>query len=294
MVSHQIIKRLKRVKCYKIILLLLVVVSCQNFKNKIKRETIARVNDNYLYKDDIKKIVPENTSTADSINIVNNYINNWATRQLFIDQAKLNLTEEELASFDDLVENYKSTLYINAYKNAVINKSINMEITEQDLLSYYDQNLKNFNLNEELVKIRYLHLPPEYDNIVATKRHLNRFNEEDIEELEGNEIEYLAYSLNDSTWVKLDQVMGKIPILKKQDKTKLLKNGKYMQLRDSTGVYMVKIEDVLRRNEIAPLEYIKPTIRQIILNKRKLELIKKIEKDITRDAVENKQFEVYD
>ncbi|WP_254504077.1 hypothetical protein [Aquimarina spinulae] len=67
-----------------------------------------------------------------------------------------------------------------------------------------------------------------------------------------------------------------------------------MQLRDSTGVYMVKIKDVLKRNEIAPIEYIKPTIRQIILNKRKLELIKKIEKDITRDAVENKQFEVYD
>jgi len=66
-----------------------------------------------------------------------------------------------------------------------------------------------------------------------------------------------------------------------------------VQLRDSTGVYMVKIKDVLNRKEKAPLQYIKPTIRQIILNKRKLELIKKIEKDITRDAVENKQFEVY-
>ncbi len=275
------------------ILLLVVIVSCQKFGDQLKKETIARVNETYLYKDDIKDLVPKNTTKQDSINIVNNYINTWATRQLFIDQAKRNLTEGELKEFDDLVESYQSTLYINAYKNAVINKSINMEVTEQDLESYYNQNLENFNLNEELVKLRYLHLPPGYGNIVATQRQLNRFNEEDIEELRTKKEEYLAFSLNDSAWIRFDQVLNRIRILKKQDKSKLLRSGKYMQLRDSTGIYMVKVKDVLKRKEIAPLEYIKPTIRQIIINKRKLELIKKIEKDITRDAVENKQFEVY-
>ncbi len=280
-------------KYHTLILISLLVCSCQNFKNQVKKETIARVNDTYLYKEDIKTLVPENTPKDDSTNIVNSYINNWATRQLFIDQAKRNLTEEELNKFDELVENYQSTLYINAYKNAVINKSINMEITEEDLKSYYDQNLENFNLNEELIKLRYLHLPSDYGNIVATQRQLNRFNEEDVEELNIKKDEYLAYSLNDSTWIELDQVINRVPILKKQDRSKLLRSSKYMQLRDSTGVYMVKIKDVLKRKEKAPLEYIKPTIRQIILNKRKLELVKKIEKDITRDAVENKQFEVY-
>ncbi|WP_103864333.1 peptidyl-prolyl cis-trans isomerase [Aquimarina sp. I32.4] len=283
-------------KYYKLLLLLLFIIatSCQKFKNNSKKQTIARVNDAYLYKEEIKDLVPKNASEQDSANIVNSYIKTWATRQLFIDKAKLNLTEEELKEFEDLVESYQSTLYINAYKNAVIKKSINMEITEQDLQSYYDQNLKNFNLNQEIVKLRYLHLPPDYENIVATQQQLNRFKEEDVEELESKKLEFLTYSLNDSVWIELDQVLHKIPILKKQDKVKFLKKGKYIQLSDSTGVYMVKMKEVLRRSEVAPLEYIKPTIRQIILNKRKLELIKKIEKDITRDAVENKQFEVYD
>ncbi len=280
-------------KYYKLILVLPFIISCQNFKNQRKKEPVARVNDTYLYKDDIKELVSDHTSKEDSVHIIKNYINNWATRQLFIDQAKLNLTEEELGEFDDLVENYRSTLFINAYKNAVINKAINMEITEEDVKTYYDQNLENFILNEELVKLRYLHLPPDYGDIVATQQQLNRFNEEDIDELNGKKAEYLEYSLNDSTWVEFDQVLNKIPILRKQGRVKLLKSGKYTQLRDSTGVFMVKIKDVLWRNQKAPLAYIKPTIRQIILNKRKLELVKKIEKDITRDAVENKQFEVY-
>ncbi len=272
---------------------LALAVSCQNFGNQSKREAIARVNNTYLYKEDIKDLIPEKTSKEDSINIVNNFINTWATRQLFMDQAKRNLTQEELKEFDELVESYQRTLYINAYKNAVINKSINMEITEQDIETYYNENLENFNLNEELVKIRYLHLPADYGNIVATQRQLNRFKEEDIQDLGEKSQEYIAYSFNDSTWIKFDQILNKIPILRKQDKTKLLKSGKYIQLRDSTGVYMVKVKEVLWRNQQAPLEFIKPTIRQIILNKRKLELVKKIEKDITKDAVENKQFEVY-
>jgi len=116
-----------------IIILSLTFFSCEKFGKQIKKETIARVNQTYLYKEDINNLVPKNASKEDSVTIVNNYINTWATRQLFIDQAKKNLTEEELNEFNELVNNYQSTLYINAYKNAVINKSINMDITEEDL-----------------------------------------------------------------------------------------------------------------------------------------------------------------
>ena len=55
----------------------------------------------------------------------------------------------------------------------------------------------------------------------------------------------------------------------------------------------MQINDVLMRSEIAPLEYVKPTIDQIVINRRKLELIKDLEKDITKDAVKNNQFEIY-
>jgi hypothetical protein len=55
----------------------------------------------------------------------------------------------------------------------------------------------------------------------------------------------------------------------------------------------VKIEDVLDLKDIAPLSYIKPSLKLIILNKRKLELIKKLEKDITQDAIKNNEFEIY-
>ena len=67
-----------------------------------------------------------------------------------------------------------------------------------------------------------------------------------------------------------------------------------MQLEDSIGVYLVSVEDVKLRNEQAPLEYALPNIKQILLNKRKLDLIKKLEKDIIQDAIKSEQFETYD
>ena len=73
----------------------------------------------------------------------------------------------------------------------------------------------------------------------------------------------------------------------------MLKKANFTQLQDSLGVYLVKIEAVLKTNDIAPLSYVKQTIGQILLNKRKQELLKKIEKDITKDAIKNKNFELF-
>jgi len=77
------------------------------------------------------------------------------------------------------------------------------------------------------------------------------------------------------------------------NKKQLLKKSNFLQLKDSLDLYLMQINDVLFQNDYAPLEYVKPTIDQIVINKRKLELIKQLEKDITKDAIKNNQFEIY-
>jgi hypothetical protein len=50
---------------------------------------------------------------------------------------------------------------------------------------------------------------------------------------------------------------------------------------------------VIDKNQISPFEFSKPTLKEVLLNKRKLELIKKFEKDITNDAIKNNDYEIY-
>ena len=124
-------------------------------------------------------------------------------------------------------------------------------------------------------------------------KSLNDLIVEDKKELDSISIQFKSYSLNDSIWIKVSQVIDKIPVINAENKNELLKKSNFIQLKDSLGVYLMQINDVLLRNDTAPLEYVKPTIDQIVINKRKLELIKELEKDITKDAIKNNQFEIY-
>ena len=60
------------------------------------------------------------------------------------------------------------------------------------------------------------------------------------------------------------------------------------------GVYLAKVLDVLQVNDIAPLNYIEPTIRQVLLNRRKLDYIRKLETEIIDEATKENEFEVYE
>ena len=276
-----------------LILLLSITVSCDYFKKDTEQTPIARVNETYLYQEDIEGIVPENATAQDSTFIINNHINRWATQQLLIDQAKINLPQSKLDTYQKLVRDYKDELYAEGYKNAIVAQQLDSTITESELNNFYKENRGNFILNDELIKVRYILLSKDFTNFNSVVEKFSRFSKTDKEELESISIQFTKYNFNDSTWVKKDALLRTFPALQEKE-NELLKKSNFTQVQDSLGVYLVKIEDVLKTNDVAPLSYVTPTIEQIILNKRKLELIKKLEKDITKDALKNKNFETYE
>lgn len=271
----------------------LLLSSCTFFNKTDERVPVARVNDTFLYFDDIKDLVSEGITKYDSTIVVQNYIKNWATQQLFVDGAILNLSETKQESFNKLVKQYKNDLYTKAYIEALVKRNIDTVVPIKKAQAYYDLNKEVFKLNEELLKFRYIHVDENMINFEDIKTKFKRFNKEDKIELDSISIQFKSYSLNDSIWIKVKQVIDKIPSITSENKNELLKKSNFVQLKDSLGVYLMQINDVLLRNDTAPLEYVKSTINQIVINKRKLELIRELEKDITKDAIKNKQFEIY-
>lgn len=271
---------------------ILLFMSCDYLKQDIRSVPVARVNDTYLYKEDIKGLFFESTSEEDSTLIVNNFITKWATQQLLIDQAIKNIPQNQQDKFNKLVDEYKIDLYTEAYKSSIVTRQLDSLITASELESFYELNKENFKLNDELLKIRYITLPLNFTNLSEVKQKLQRFNTKDKIDLYNLSIKFKAFNLNDSIWIKNDVLLDALPILQTSSK-QVLKKSNFTQLQDSLGVYLVKIEGALKTNDIAPLSYVKPTIEQIILNKRKQELLKKLEKDITIDAIKNKNFELF-
>jgi len=282
-----------RLKHLIIALVFITFSSCSFFKKAGNQEPIARVNDAYLYKEDIKDLLTESTSKEDSILRINNYINQWATQQLLMNGAQINLTQDKQDDFNNLIEQYKNDLYIKAYLEALVKRNIDTVVSQNEALDVYNRNLETFKLNEELIKFRYINVSDNNINLKEIEERFKRFDNEDKVILDSISIQFKSYSLNDSIWIRLDQAIAKIPAINADNKKELLKKSNFIQHKDSLGLYLMQIKEVLYRNDTAPIEYVMPTIKQIVINKRKLELIKQLEKDITKDAIKNKQFEIF-
>ncbi|MBL4642326.1 MAG: hypothetical protein JKY44_01920 [Flavobacteriaceae bacterium] len=279
------------------ICLFLTFVSCQFFdlekKSTKVEKPIAKVHNLFLYKKDIVKLIPKNISGKDSLLVVKSIIKNWATQEILRKRAEENLSRAENDSYTQLVQDYKNSLLVNGYKERLIKQQLDTAITVDEIASYYRLNRKNFRLNEELIKIKYLHFGKD---ILDKKEIIKQFKSnkyKDLISLENQELNFKAINLNDSTWIKVEDVLLKIPKFRENPKELLLKKSKFIQKEDSLGLYLVAVKNVLIRNDIAPLNYITPTIKQMILHKRKLELIRDIEKTLINDAIQNKNFKEY-
>jgi hypothetical protein len=276
-----------------LIVLAFVVVSCSLFTKQQPDDVVARVGDAYLLKSQLLKEIPSDASSADSSRFAASYINDWGTRELLLQGAMRNLSEDDQEAYNLLIRSYREDLYMKAYKDALITKELDSTITSAEADRFYEAQKQNFNLNEPLLQLRYIHVPIDYNSLEVLKEHFISFNEEDKYVLDSLSLQFKGFFLNDSTWVKRSQVEAQIPMINASNADKLLKKTNFLQLRDSLGLYLVAVKGTLSRNETAPLEYVRPTIEQIILNKRKLALVKRLEKEIKEDAIKDKKFEVY-
>jgi hypothetical protein len=275
--------------------LVTLLFSCNSFlKSDANEDPLARVGDTYLYWDEVAVDLGNTITKTDSASKVSNYINNWATKQILLEKAKINLPDEKISEFEQLVSNYRKDLYTRAYKEALVNQVQDTVITEEDLRRFYEEEKENFKLKEKIIKLRFIQLPLQFLNTKEVTESLRRFNQEDIKYLDSIGVQFKKLNFNDSLWVPVSRVIEEIPPLNSENEDRYLKKSQFFELEDAMGVYLTKINDVLEVNEIAPLSYVEPRIRQVLLNRRKLDYIRKLETEIIDEATKEKVFEVYE
>ncbi|WP_445457307.1 hypothetical protein [Flavobacterium sp. HNIBRBA15423] len=280
-------------KFFQIIILIILTTSCDYFRKPKEPMAVARVGDDYLYKKDIQNLIPKGTSKADSLAIVKTFLDRWATQKLLFKGAELNLSEEKIEEFAALINQYKIDLYTKAYIEQLVFKKIDTVVTEVEIKEYYEKNKQFFKNPTELVKLRYINLVKENPKFENIRAKFTSFAKKDIKYLEDLSIQFKSYAFNDSIWVDVNQVFEKLPFINLENKDRYVVDGINYQYPDSTTVWLVKVNKVLPKDSATPLQFLRPTIKQVIINNRKLELINTIETEITNDAIKNKKYEVY-
>lgn len=280
---------------YAVLLLLLIVgVASSCFKNNGKTEdSVARVNESYLPKSELENLVPLATSPEDSLLIVKSYLDSWATKQLLLDAAAFNLSDEKKEEIQELVNNFKNDLLTTAYLDLLVRQKVDTVVQDSDLRAYYEQNKERLLTDDILVQLRYVNVMNGNTNLSKIKKYFMSSKKEDFSKLEDLSLQMKSYALNDTVWVNVNQIYDRLPFVTPENVSTYLSGNMFYEVQDSVSTYMVKVYKVLQKKSIAPYDYIKPTLEMMLLNNRKMELMKKLQKDILDDATKNKKYEVY-
>ena len=255
-------------------------------------QPLARVYDKVLYFDDIKEMVPKGIGKEDSILMVQNIIYNWGKDQLMVAKAEFNLGDDQ-KDFEELVEQYRSDLLKFTYQQEYINQNLDTNISETEIQEYYAAHPQDFELKENIVKVRFAVLPreiPKYDEI---RKLFRKTSEEDREELQNLLLSYATnFNITDTNWVSFEKLTEIIPV-RTYNQQEFLQRNSFVTLDDSLSNYILVIDKYKVKESVSPLPYIRNTIKSIILNQRKLTLIEEMEKKLVEDAYDKKDFEIY-
>ncbi len=273
-----------------VLLISVSVSSCNHSSSENKNEKpLARVGEMYLYPSDLKNVAHDK---SDSVQIIHNYINNWVHETLLLQQAEKNLMDDQI-KFDKMVEDYRKSLITYEYESHLVKQKLDTLVNEDEIQKYYEENKGNFELKDNIIKVIYVKVRKNAPKVEKINDWYKSNEVKDKDALAGYCHQYAEnFYLDDNTWLLFDDVLKEIP-MKLYDKEAFLQNNRTIETQDSAYYYFVNIKGFMIKNSTSPLSFEKDNIKKIILNKRKVEMIKKMREDIYNEGIKNKTFEVY-
>ncbi len=277
-----------------------VLSSCDWLKMKdkegsksIDEEPIARAKDKYLYPSDLEGIISEEMSPQDSTRRVQQYIKSWFQKQLIIAEANKAIDFDE-AEIERKILDYRYALMSHEFQENYVNLHLDTAIADGEIEEYYKESKDNFLLKQNIIKGLFVKLPKGAPKIETFRKLFRSKKEEDRVALASYCEEHaLNYSLADDKWINFEELISNSPLEKIPNKVQFLKNRKSYEAYEKNIIYFLSLKEYKISDQISPLDFVKDQVRNVILHRRKVRLVKELEKNIYDKASENNEIEIY-
>jgi hypothetical protein len=279
------------VKYYALILAAISFFGCEQ-KNGDSDKVVAEVGNKKLFLSEVAAVIPNNLEPEDSAAMADDYVRKWVRQELVLQKAEENLSSD-LKNVTRELEEYRNSLIIFRYKNELMAQRMDTTVTDSEITEYYAQNPENFKLAKTIVKAVYIKIPVELANPSMLKELTSDTSAPGISDIRDYCLQYAkSFAIYTDRWIELDALMQHIPI-SIENPDSFLPRNQIIEHSDSSYYYFVAIQDYLLRNEQAPVDYVRDNIKSLILNRRKIEFLKKVEDNIFREGMNKNNFKIY-
>ena len=270
----------------------LAITACTGNKKTVERIPVAEVGKVVLYYDELPKLF-QNGINNDSIAIIQNYINKWAKRELLLQRAEQNLSQEIRDEINNQIEETRANLVIYQYQRQMMLEKMDTTITDAELENYYASNEKSFTLNSNIVKALFIKIPSEVPDLNRIRTLVRSNDQNDLQQLESICYQF-AEKFDDfnEDWVMMDRLSLELP-QEIENEENFLRRTTFYETTDSSSVYLISIRDYRLRSTLAPFEYVRDDIKRIIINTRRFEFIQSLENGIYNEALKENSFKIY-
>jgi hypothetical protein len=243
-----------------------------------------------LYFSEISNSLPEDKT--DSAAFVQSYIDSWIKKQLLVGQAEMNLTDA-LKDVEDRINDYRNSLLIYAYQQELIKQNFDTVVTKAEIQNYYNKNLDELELKENIFKGRYVKTVFDAPKLDLLRKLFRSNKEEDKEDL----IEYCRqfaadYHLDESKWVYFSKFADKLP-MEVENSTYFLSSNEYYSYTTDSCKYFFFIHGYQIKGSRSPLSLVQEKIREIISNRNKLLFLKDLEDKLYLKAISTNKIKIH-
>lgn len=257
----------------------------------VERIPIVSVGENVLYQAQLDSMMPLNYLKADSTKLADTYVQNWIKDVLMYEQAKKNISNQEL--IDEMVESYRRTLTIHSYQEDMIAAKAVDQVTESKMTEFYEKNKEQFRLESPIIKGLYLKVPKESPEVGNFRKWYSTGKDKEIENIEKYALQHtVGYELFYNKWVDFGNIAAMMP-LNVSDKEQFLRQNSKIEVSDSSFVYLLHIKEYKLIGDVAPYDYIVEDIKKAIIGRERNLFLKQIEQDLYERAEANKTIKFY-
>lgn len=271
-------------------ILVCLLTACKLFVSQ--DNPVAKVGDKVLTMEELSKNVPNYLDNADSSLWADDYIKKWVQRELLLIKAEENLGAD-MKDVDKELEEYRNSLIVYRYKNQLMKQKMDTTINEADVQKYFNENRDNFVLNHNIVKAIYIKIPLEVASPETIKDLCTSKDPAKQAKLNEYCLSYAkTYDRFNDQWVDADMALRNFP-MNISDQQSFLERNRFAESKDKDFYYFFYIMDYRLTGQISPNEYVYNDIRNLILNKQKIQFLQQIEKDVYKEGVEKNKVKLF-